>query len=87
MIKNLEYHSAHDLAEALELASRFGAGKRFLAGGTDMMVRLKEGLVREEVMVDLSRVAELRGIHEEAGVLHIGAGVTHAELAASERER
>jgi len=83
MIKNLEYHSAHDLAEALELASRFGAGKRFLAGGTDMMVRLKEGLVREEVMVDLSRVAELHGIHEEAGVLHIGAGVTHAELAAS----
>ena len=83
MIKNLEYYSAHDLSEALELASQFGALKRFLAGGTDMMVRLKEGLVREHVIVDLSRVTELRGIREEAGVLHIGAGVTHAELAAS----
>jgi len=84
MIRNLEYHSAHDLAEALELASQFGARKRFLAGGTDMMVRLKEGLVHEGVIVDLSRVAELRGIREEAGVVHVGAGVTHAELAASE---
>jgi xanthine dehydrogenase FAD-binding subunit len=83
MIKQLEYHTAHDLTEVLELARQFGSRKRFLSGGTDMMVRLKEGLVREDVIVDLSRVEELRFIREDAGIVHIGAGVTHADLSAS----
>jgi CO/xanthine dehydrogenase FAD-binding subunit len=83
MIKDFEYHAAHDLNEALELAEQFGARKRFLCGGTDMMVRLKEGLVKEDVIVDLSRVNELSFVREEAGIIHIGAGTKHADVAAS----
>ncbi|HWQ21850.1 MAG TPA: xanthine dehydrogenase family protein subunit M [Clostridia bacterium] len=83
MIKELEYHSARDLKEALELAEHFGPRKRFLSGGTDVMVRLKEGLVKEDVIVDLSRVAELRFVREEAGAVHVGAGATHADVSAS----
>lgn len=83
MIKELEYHAAHDLKEALELAEQFGPRKRFLSGGTDMMVRLKEGLVKEDIIVDLSRVAQLRFIREKSGVVHVGAGATHADLSAS----
>jgi CO/xanthine dehydrogenase FAD-binding subunit len=83
MIKELEYHAAHDLKEALELAEQFGSRKRFLSGGTDVTVRLKEGLVSEDVIVDLSHVAELRFVREETGVVHVGACATHADLSAS----
>jgi CO/xanthine dehydrogenase FAD-binding subunit len=83
MIKELEYHAAHDLKEALELAKEFGSRKRFLSGGTDVAVRLKEGLVKEDVVVDLSRVTELRFVREESGVVHVGACATHADLSAS----
>ena len=83
MIKELEYHAAHDLKEALELAKEFGSHKRFLSGGTDVAVRLKEGLVKEDVVVDLSRVTELRFVREESGVVHVGACATHADLSAS----
>jgi xanthine dehydrogenase FAD-binding subunit len=83
MIKELEYHAAHDLKEALELAEQFGSRKRFLSGGTDVMVRLKEGLIREDVIIDLSRVAELRFVRKDSGVVHIGPGATHADLCAS----
>lgn len=83
MIKELEYHAAHDLKEALELAEQFGSRKRFLSGGTDVTVRLKEGLIREDVIIDLSRVAELRFVRKESGVIRIGAGATHADLCAS----
>jgi xanthine dehydrogenase FAD-binding subunit len=83
MIKELEYHAAHDLKEALELAEQFGPRKRFLSGGTDVMVRLKEGLVREDVVVDLSRVAELRFIGEESGIVPVGAGTTHTDISTS----
>jgi CO/xanthine dehydrogenase FAD-binding subunit len=83
MIKECEYHAAHDLKEALELAEQFGPRKRFVSGGTDLMVRLKEGLVKEDVLVDLSRVAELRFIREESGVVHVGAGATHTDISTS----
>lgn len=83
MIKEFEYYAAHDLDEALDLAERFGSRKRFLSGGTDMIVRLKEGLVREDVIVDLSHVTELRFVHEESGIVHVGAGTTHADISAS----
>ncbi|MCX6096952.1 MAG: xanthine dehydrogenase family protein subunit M [Caldiserica bacterium] len=83
MIKECEYHAAHDLKEALELAEQFGPRKRFLSGGTDVMVRLKEGLVKEDVLLDLSRVAELRFIREESDVVRVGAGTTHMDISTS----
>jgi CO/xanthine dehydrogenase FAD-binding subunit len=83
MIKECEYRAAHDLKEALELAEQFGPRKRFVSGGTDLMVRLKEGLVKEDVLLDLSRVAELRFIREESGVVHVGAGATHTDISTS----
>jgi CO/xanthine dehydrogenase FAD-binding subunit len=83
MIKECEYHAAHDLKEALELAEQFGPRKRLVSGGTDLMVRLKEGLVKEDVLLDLSRVAELRFIREESGVVHVGAGTTHTDISTS----
>jgi CO/xanthine dehydrogenase FAD-binding subunit len=83
MIKECEYHAAHDLKEALELAEQFGPRKRLVSGGTDLMVRLKEALVKEDVLLDLSRVAELRFIREESGVVHVGAGTTHTDISTS----
>jgi len=83
MIKELEYHAAHDLKEALKLAEQFGSRKRFLSGGTDVAVRLKEGLIREDIILDLSHVTELRFVREKSGVVHVGACATHADLSAS----
>ena len=83
MIKELEYYTARNLKEALELAEQFGPRKRFLSGGTDVTVRLKEGLVKEDVIIDLSHVPELRFVREESGIVHVGAGATHADLSAS----
>ena len=83
MIKELEYHAARDLHEALALAAQFGPRKRLMTGGTDVMVRLKEGLIKEGVIVDLSRVPELRSIREDAGVVHVGAAASHADVSSS----
>jgi xanthine dehydrogenase FAD-binding subunit len=83
VIKELEYEVAHDLDEALALAATLGERKRVVAGGTDVVVRLKEGLIREDVLLDISGVEALRGIREENGWVHVGALVTHDELALS----
>lgn len=62
-------------------------GSRYLAGGTDLLPNLRRGLVATEVVIDLGGVDELADLHEEAGVLVIGAGVTLAALAANQTIR
>ncbi len=57
-------------------------GSRYLAGGTDLLPNMRRGLVATEVVIDLGGVDELADLHEEAGVLYLGAGVTLATLAA-----
>jgi CO/xanthine dehydrogenase FAD-binding subunit len=52
-----------------------------IEGGTDVMVELNFGRRRPGVLIDLSRVASLRGWSVTDGFLRVGAGVTYSELA------
>ncbi len=56
---------------------------RYLAGGTDLLPNMRRGLVATDVVIALGDVEELTGLHEEAGSLTIGVGVTLATLAAN----
>lgn len=59
---------------------------RPLAGGTDLMVHLREESRKVEGIthfMDIARLSGLHGICVENGCLCIGAGVSHAEIAAS----
>ena len=55
----------------------------YLAGGHTLLPTMKQGLARPETIVDLGRIAALRGIELKDGVLGIGAGTCHADVAAS----
>ncbi|MGB8859372.1 MAG: FAD binding domain-containing protein [Ilumatobacteraceae bacterium] len=72
----------HSLPEAL-LALADAPDSVVLAGGTDLMVELNGGHRQIGSVVAVNRVAELRTWHHDpvAGVLHIGAGITYAEIA------
>ncbi len=52
----------------------------FLAGGTDLVVKIKEGLIAPEFVVDLGKIKELREIADAGLVIIIGATVTHSQL-------
>ena len=70
----------HDVQAAI--ATRHAhAESRFLAGGTDLLVNLRHGLTRPEMLIDLSGIAELAAIEPGEAGLRIGAGVTIAALA------
>lgn len=79
-----EYVRPASLAEALALLAERGADARVLAGGTDLVIRLRDGSIAPALVVDIKRVPELApGIRAgEAGTLVIGAGTTMTELAA-----
>jgi aerobic carbon-monoxide dehydrogenase medium subunit len=78
-----DYHRPSSLADALSLLARHGDDARVLAGGHSLVPAMKLRLAEPRVLVDLSRIAELRGISEKDGRIVIGAMTTHAELASS----
>jgi CO/xanthine dehydrogenase FAD-binding subunit len=57
-----------------------------VAGGTDLLVRVRDG-ARPGGLLDLTGLEALRGIRVEGGALRIGALATHAEVAAHEAVR
>jgi CO/xanthine dehydrogenase FAD-binding subunit len=69
--------------EALAALAEHGGRARILAGGTDLVVRLKDGLETPEVLVSLASCAGLRDIRERGSEIVAGPLVTHEDLARS----
>jgi carbon-monoxide dehydrogenase medium subunit len=77
-----DYYRAGTLAEAHQLLKDHPEAK-LLAGGHSLLPLMKLRLAQPPAVVDIGRLAELRGITVQGDGLRIGALTTHAELAAS----
>jgi 4-hydroxybenzoyl-CoA reductase subunit beta len=75
-----------DLAEASAILAG-DPGARLLAGGTDLVANLRDGLGAPSTLVDLAAIGELAAIDYNAKGICIGAGVTLARLSADGRIR
>lgn len=82
MIANdFEYYVPETPGEAYELMERLGGKARILAGGTDLIVLMKDKLVKPENLVDIKNIKEFHGIHNEPGNgMSIGATTRIAEI-------
>lgn len=76
----MELHSVDTIDAALDVLAARGEGCQVLAGGTDVMIQLARGEITPASLLHVERIAELRGI-EANGAVHLGALVTHRELA------
>jgi 4-hydroxybenzoyl-CoA reductase subunit beta len=79
-LPDFELLSPTTLAEVLAARQRHPEA-RLLGGGTDLVVNIRRGIVAPPVLIETSRVAELRSIAADAAGLEIGAAVTLAEIA------
>jgi carbon-monoxide dehydrogenase medium subunit len=77
-----DYYRAGSIAEAGALLKQY-PGAKLLAGGHSLIPILKLRLASPPALIDIGRIAELKGIAVSGGVVRIGALTTHAELAAS----
>ncbi len=84
MLHRFEYLRPNRLDEALQLLGQSGRRMNVLAGGTDLLVRMKEDTVRPQTILDIGRIDELRGIERRDRWLWIGPLATHREIAGSD---
>jgi CO/xanthine dehydrogenase FAD-binding subunit len=70
------------LSEALGWMGELSPQAKPLAGGTNIVVELRDGHHSGKTLVDLTHVHELRGIEQQNGHIVIGGGTTITELLA-----
>jgi len=74
-MRPFEYFRPSSLKEASELLVRYGDGAHLLNGGTDLIVRMREGLTLPEAVIDLKGIEQLSRIREDEASVYIGATV------------
>lgn len=79
---DFDYYRAGSVAEAGALLKQH-PGAKLLAGGHSLIPLLKLRLAAPAAVIDIGRIAELKGITVESGLVRIGALATHADLASS----
>jgi CO/xanthine dehydrogenase FAD-binding subunit len=77
------YRSVKTTSEALEILNFHNGKARIIAGGTDLIPRLKEKELEVECVVDISAIEELKKIDVVEEMATIGAAVTHHEIISS----
>jgi carbon-monoxide dehydrogenase medium subunit len=79
-----EYAKPETIEEAVGILDKHGSGAQVLAGGTDIVPGLRDGLMKPGLVVDIKGIAGLAGIEHRGNVLRVGALATFTDLIESE---
>ena len=80
IMKFEKYFRPESLQEAIDLMKEYKGEYKLLAGGTDVVIRLKAHALRVKTIIDISRVPELSGVRIEDGKLYVGANTRLMDL-------
>jgi aerobic carbon-monoxide dehydrogenase medium subunit len=80
MLRRFRLEEPESVSEVSELLSRFGDSAKVYAGGTELLLAMKEGLVEYERLVNIKRLAGLSEVKLEGDTVKIGALCTHQQL-------
>jgi carbon-monoxide dehydrogenase medium subunit len=80
MAHEFNYARPTSLAEAIKLKDQHRDKARVLAGGTDLIVNMKEGMMRPELLIDIKDVPDMHRFAVAEGKLFIGAAVTFCAI-------
>ncbi|MDY7037900.1 MAG: FAD binding domain-containing protein, partial [Thermodesulfobacteriota bacterium] len=68
-MKKFHYYQPQSLKEAYDLMDKLEGRARYIAGGTDILVGLKQEVIRPDALISLRSIDALRGIQYNGGLL------------------
>ncbi len=79
-MSGMRYEAPNSVDEAVKLLADANGAARILAGGTDLLVQLRAGMIDPGVVVNIKNISETHGIAADGGAFCIGATVSGAEM-------
>jgi carbon-monoxide dehydrogenase medium subunit len=81
-MKQFTYLTPKTLDEAISLHVSYGQRARYIAGGTDVLVKVKEGKLAPDYLISLKHIIgqDRPFLNQETGELYIGAFCTHGSI-------
>lgn len=76
-----QLHRPATLDAALDLRAQYGDDAAYYAGGTELLLALKARVLRYDHLIDLKKIASLKGVRQDADEVVIGALTSHLDLA------
>ena len=83
MLRPFRLEEPESVADVSDLLSRFGESAKVYAGGTELLLAMKEGLVHYERLINVKNVKGLSEVASDNGIIRIGALCTHHQLETS----
>ena len=71
---------AESIDEVLSLLKKYGRDAKIIAGGTDIVIQLRNGKLSPKVLIDISSIEEIQYIEEKDGWIEIGGATTFQEI-------
>jgi len=87
MLRSLQLVQPATVQEASKALAEHGEKSKIYAGGAEILLLLRNGLLQSEVLVDVKKIERLHRVSMADGVLRIGACATHHALENSARLR
>jgi len=77
---SFDYHRAESVDDAIQALAGGGEDAKLIAGGHSLLPLMKLRFAAPSMLVDISRLDELRGVERDNGSWRIGGGTRHADL-------
>ncbi|OPY64735.1 MAG: Nicotinate dehydrogenase FAD-subunit [Syntrophorhabdaceae bacterium PtaU1.Bin034] len=79
----IRYVRPDTIEAAVEVFEQSRGKGTFLAGGTDLVLEMKRGSAKPDVLIDVARLRELSVLEEKNGYLYLGAALSFSRIASS----
>src|SRR5487761_1048881 len=86
-LRRFEIHQPASAQEAVRMVREFGEDGCFYSGGTELLLAMKQDVLRYRHLVDVKVIPGIESIGMTGGVIHLGATATHRAIERSELVR
>ena len=80
MLRRFRLEEPESVQEAADLLNRYGDSAKVYAGGTELLLAMKEGLVHYERLINVKQLKGLNEVRLDNGTVSVGALCTHHQL-------
>lgn len=75
-----EVYNGKEIEKIVELLDKYGKDSKIIAGGTDIIIALRNEEISPNMLIDISKIKDLNIIEEDENYITVGGGVTFTQI-------